>query len=114
VQPVKYVGDGVFLAGREPREVAAAALDALAHVQEFLPLDARAGLAHGEVLRRAGDIFGLPVNLAQLLTKSAAPGTLLAQREVAMALPRRMRGETRPVTPHPTLGEILATEIRLP
>jgi adenylate cyclase len=114
VQPVKYVGDGVFLAGREPREVAAAALDALEHVQEILPLDARAGLAHGEVLRRAGDIFGLPVNLAQLLTKAADPGTLLAQREVALMLPRRMRAETRSVTPHPTLGEVLAIEIRLP
>lgn len=114
VQPVKYVGDGVFLAGREPREVAAAALDALTHVSEFLPLEAHAGLAHGEVLRRAGDIFGLPVNLAQLLTKAAAPGTLLAQREVALLLPRRMRGETRALTPHPALGEILAIEIRLP
>jgi adenylate cyclase len=114
VQPVKYVGDGVFLAGRDPREVAAAALDALTHVNEFLPLDAHAGLAHGEVLRRAGDIFGLPVNLAQLLTKAAAPGTLLAQREVALLLPRRMRGEPRPLTPHPALGEIVAIEIRLP
>ncbi|MEY2515111.1 MAG: adenylate cyclase, partial [bacterium] len=114
VQPVKYVGDGVFLAGREPREVAAAALDALEHVQEILPLDARAGLAHGEVLRRAGDIFGLPVNLAQLLTKAAAPGTLLAQREAALMLPRRIRGETRTINPHPTLGEVLAIEIRLP
>jgi adenylate cyclase len=114
VQAVKYVGDGVFLAGREPREVASAALDAIVHVQEFLPLDARAGLAHGEVLRRAGDIFGLPVNLAQLLTKAAAPGTLLAQQEVAVLLPRRMRGETRPLTPHPALGEVLAVEISLP
>jgi hypothetical protein len=25
-----------------------------------------------------------------------------------------MRGETRPITPHPALGEILAIEIRLP
>jgi class 3 adenylate cyclase len=114
VQPVKYVGDGVFLAGREPREVAAAALDALAYLDDFLPLDARAGLAQGEVLRRAGDIFGLPVNLAQLLTKSAAPGTLLAQRDVALLLPRRMRGATRPLTPHPALGEILAIEIGAP
>jgi class 3 adenylate cyclase len=56
----------------------------------------------------------LPVNLAQLLTKAAAPGTLLAQREVALLLPRRMRGEPRPLTPHPALGEIVAIEIRLP
>jgi adenylate cyclase len=114
VQPVKYVGDGVFLAGREPREVAAAALDAVKHIEESLPLDVRAGLAHGEVLRRAGDIFGVPVNLAQLLTKAAAPGTLLAQREAALMLPRRMRGETRTVTPHPAFGEMLAIEIRAP
>ena len=114
VQPVKYVGDGVFFAGREPREVAEAALDAIAHVQGCLPLDARAGLAHGEVLRRAGDIFGLPVNVAQLLTKAAAPGTLLAQHDVALLLPRRMRRETRALTPHPMLGDMLATEIAVP
>jgi class 3 adenylate cyclase len=114
VQPVKYVGDGVFLAGREPREVAAAALDAITYIEGFLPLDARAGLAHGEVLRRAGDIFGLAVNLAQLLSKAAAPGTLLAQREAALLLPRRMRGQTRSLPHHPALGEIVAIEIRLP
>jgi class 3 adenylate cyclase len=114
VAPVKYVGDGVFLAGREPREVAAAALDALAFVTEVLPLDAHGGLAYGEVLRRAGDIFGLPVNLAQLLTKSAPGATLLAEHEAALLLPRRMRGATHPLPEHPAFGEILATEIGVP
>jgi hypothetical protein len=33
---------------------------------------------------------------------------------VALMLPRRMRGATRPVTPHPALGEIHAVEISLP
>jgi class 3 adenylate cyclase len=110
-QAVKYVGDGVFLAGREPRAVAAAALDAVGRIEKLLPLRARAGLAHGPVVRRAGDIFGLPVNVAQLLTKAAAPGTLLADEAATTLLPVRMRGRTRPLDLHPALGRVDATVI---
>jgi adenylate cyclase len=95
VRALKYVGDGFFLAGGEPRDVALAAFDALDHIERSLPLSARAGLAYGPLLRRAGDYFGLPVNLAQLLTKAAAPGIVLATSPAAAGLPEAMRGERR-------------------
>jgi adenylate cyclase len=95
VSAVKYVGDGFFLAGGDPRDVALAAFDALDHIDRTLPLGVRAGLAYGPLLRRAGDYFGLPVNLAQLLTKAAAPGTVLATEAAAGGLPEAMRGERR-------------------
>jgi class 3 adenylate cyclase len=90
VRPVKYVGDGVFLAGRHASEVALAALDALDHIADISPIPARAGFAYGPALRRAGDLFGMPMNMAQLLTKAAAPGILLATDEAAAELPEGM------------------------
>jgi class 3 adenylate cyclase len=95
VSAVKYVGDGFFLAGGDPGAVALAAFDALDHIERSLPLSARAGLAYGPLLRRAGDYFGLPVTRAQLLTKAAPPGTVLATAAVVDALPEAMRGERR-------------------
>jgi class 3 adenylate cyclase len=43
-------------------------------------------VATGPVLRRAGDLFGLPVNLAQVLTKAAPSGTVLVTAAVAAEL----------------------------
>jgi adenylate cyclase len=99
-RPVKYVGDGVFLAGRDTAEVAGAALDALDHIAENLPIPARAGLAYGPVLRRAGDFFGLPMNMAQILTKAARPGTVLATDQAAAELPAEMVGRRRVLRAH--------------
>src|SRR5436309_1516342 len=95
VRAVKYVGDGVFLAGADPSAVALAAFEALEHIERSLPLSARAGLAYGPLLRRAGDYFGLPVNLAQLLTKDASPGSLLATESAAEGLPPALLGRRR-------------------
>ena len=95
VRALKYVGDGFFLAGGEPRDVALAAFDALDHIARTLPLGVRAGLAYGPLLRRAGDYFGLPVNLAQLLTKAAPSGTVLATEAATDGLPEAMRGGRR-------------------
>ncbi|HEY3021057.1 MAG TPA: adenylate/guanylate cyclase domain-containing protein, partial [Solirubrobacteraceae bacterium] len=97
VRAIKYVGDGVFLAGADPGAVALAAFDALEHIERSLPLPARAGLAYGPLLRRAGDYFGLPVNLAQLLTKAASPGSLLATDSAAEGLPPELLGRRRRV-----------------
>jgi adenylate cyclase len=83
---VKYVGDGVFLLGRRPRDVADAALHAIASLEAELPLGARAGLAAGPVVRRAGDYFGMAVNLAQRLAAAAQPGQLLATEPAAADL----------------------------
>src|SRR3989442_278568 len=71
VRAIKYVGDGVFLAGGDPSAVALAAFGALDHIQRSLPLSARAGLPYVPLLRRAGGYFVLPVNLAPLVTKVA-------------------------------------------
>jgi adenylate cyclase len=111
VQPLKYVGDGVFLVGRDPAEVLAAALEALDHVEWLLPLPARGGLARGAVVRRAGDLFGVPVNVAQLLSKAATPGALLAERDACEVMPAGTCATDRRVSLHPALGEVLATEI---
>jgi class 3 adenylate cyclase len=90
VLAVKYVGDGVFLAGREPREVADAALECVQTLSEDSQLIARAGLAYGPVIRRAGDFFGLTVNLSHALTKVAPRGGLLATEAAAARLPGSM------------------------
>jgi class 3 adenylate cyclase len=97
VRVVKYVGDGIFLVGRDPTDVARASFDALDQIAATLPLPARAGVAHGPLLRRSGDYFGLAVNLAQLLTKVARQGTVLATREAAADFPRELRGRGRRV-----------------
>ena len=78
VWAVKYVGDGVFLVGRAVDPVVDAAQEGIAVLERELPLRARAGLACGPVVRRAGDYFGPVVNLAQRLTTAAEPGTVLA------------------------------------
>lgn len=95
VRPVKYVGDGVFVGGRNVFEVASAALDVLDHLRDRLPIPARAGLAYGPVLRRAGDFFGMPMNMAQILTKGAEPSSLLASEAAAELLPEDMLGRRR-------------------
>ena len=110
---LKYVGDGLFLSGRDVCEVADVALDVVDRLQEALPLRARGGLAWGPVTQRAGDVFGLPVNVAHIATKSARPGVLLATAEAAAFLPASRRGRYRTVQmAHPALGETRVATIR--
>lgn len=110
---VKYVGDGVFLAGRDVEEVADVALDVIARLEETLPLRARGGLAAGEVLQRAGDVFGLPVNVAMLVCKAARPGRLLATERAAARMRPSRRGRFRVVDlPHPALDEMRVVNVR--
>ena len=75
---VKTVGDEVLFTADNP---AAGALVALSlseqmAVDEVVP-DVRVGLAHGQVLRSLGDVYGPTVNLASRLTGLAQPGTVL-------------------------------------
>jgi adenylate cyclase len=75
---VKTVGDEVLFTADTP---AAGALVALAlseqmAIDEVVP-DVRVGLAHGQVLRSLGDVYGPTVNLASRLTGLAQPGTVL-------------------------------------
>jgi class 3 adenylate cyclase len=114
VLAVKYVGDGVFLAGREPRDVADAALECVQTLSEESRLVARAGLAYGPVIRRAGDFFGLTVNLSHALTKVAPRGGLLATEAAAARLRGSMLTERVHVgvagldAPVPAVGVVAA------
>jgi adenylate cyclase len=87
VWAVKYVGDGVFLVGRDVDAVVSAARRGIDVLERELPLRARAGVAVGPVVRRAGDYFGPVVNLAQRLTTVAQPGTVLAAEPALARLP---------------------------
>jgi class 3 adenylate cyclase len=103
---VKYVGDGVFLSARDAVELAEVAVELTEMLEEGLPLRARGGLSYGAVVHHAGDVFGLPVNTALILSKAAAPGAVVAEEAVAMLLPDELRGPGRTVMlPHPALGE---------
>jgi adenylate cyclase len=108
---VKYVGDGVFIAGGDARDTAVSAMDTVALLEAALPLRARAGLAHGPVSRRAGDILGLPVSHAQRLCKAAAPGTVLASGVIAPLLPAGMLGATGIATLHPSPCTVEVVEV---
>ena len=82
--PIKWIGDEAMLAFDGP-EIAIQALGKLLQAcrnEPRLPLT-RAGLHHGPVIRRAGDIFGSTVNIAARITALAAPGQLLATQSIA-------------------------------
>ncbi len=86
---VKTVGDEVLFTADGP---AAGALVALAlseqmAVDEVVP-DVRVGLAHGQVLRSLGDVYGPTVNLASRLTGLAQPGTVLTDPGTGLHLAR--------------------------
>ena len=102
VRAVKYVGDGVFIAGRDAGRSPTRRSTRVDLIAERSPIPARAGFAYGMALRRAGDFFGMPMNLAQLLTKVADPGTVLATEDAAAMLPEQMvvRRRTAKVGPH--------------
>jgi adenylate cyclase len=79
VRLVKMIGDAAMLVSPEPRPLLDAVLDVVEAVdaegEDFPP--ARAGIAYGEALGRAGDWFGRPVNLASRITDKARPGSVV-------------------------------------
>lgn len=84
--PVKWIGDEVMLSFPGP-ETAIEALGRLLPAcrrEPRLPLT-RAGLNHGPVIRRGGDLFGSTVNIAARVTALASAGQLLATQPVAEA-----------------------------
>lgn len=101
---IKTIGDEVMFVAATPQQAAeiAMALLEIGGDGEMPPV--RAGIAHGEVLLRHGDVFGEVVNIASRLVSLARPGTVLVDREAAAALgedgrwsvlrlrPRRVRG----------------------
>lgn len=114
VRLVKTIGDAAMLVSPDPDALLETSLElvgaAEAEGEEFPSL--RAGLATGQVLGRAGDWYGSPVNIASRITGIARPGTVVAAgatREAVEAqaaadhwqwsqLPnRRLRGVDHPV-----------------
>ena len=79
VKLVKTIGDEAMLASEEPAALVGTSLalvDAVARDDMLPPL--RAGAAAGQALRRAGDWYGRPVNLAARITAVASEGGLTA------------------------------------
>lgn len=93
----KFLGDGVMFLSHDRAQLVGAAQDAVALLGERTPLHAAAGLAYGPVVRRAGDWFGTPVNLAARLVELAGPDEVLVDSD---AIPRGLEvGAWRTTTP---------------
>jgi adenylate cyclase len=83
VRLVKTIGDAAMLVA----PAAAPVLDTMLGLVEPSREDddrplLRAGIASGEALPRAGDLYGRPVNLASRLTSFARRGTVVTSKEV--------------------------------
>jgi adenylate cyclase len=84
--PIKWIGDEAMLAFAEPNTAirVLGTLSLACRNEPRLPLT-RAGVNHGPVIRRAGDLFGSTVNIAARIAAIASPGQLLATQPVAEA-----------------------------
>ena len=109
VRIVKRLGDGFMLAAPAAPEMLSAllAIVAAAEAREDMPA-ARAGVAFGRAVSRAGDYFGHTVNVAARVLDEAEPAEVLATEEVVDAAERgpfgfheprdcRLRGVREPV-----------------
>ena len=94
VRFVKTIGDAVMLVSPEPQPLLDAALNLVERAgdegERFPRL--RAGVATGQALRRGGDWYGRPVNLASRVTEIARAGSVLATGEVRERLDEEDRG----------------------
>lgn len=110
VRLIKSIGDAVMFAGADPEAVVAVALDVVAAADAEGPAfpQLRVGVTSGPASRRAGDLYGQPVNLASRVTAIARPGSVVTTREVHDRTPdafawsaigrRTVKGVDRPVT----------------
>jgi adenylate cyclase len=83
VRLVKTIGDAAMLAAPEAPPVLDTVIELVegSHGDDDRPL-LRAGVASGEALPRAGDLYGRPVNLASRLTSFARRGSVVTSKEV--------------------------------
>jgi adenylate cyclase len=85
---VKQLGDGVLLRFDDAQSAIRATLRLVDSVAAAgLPV-AHAGIAAGTIILRDDDVFGRTVNLASRIAASAAPGEVLVEEGVVVALPR--------------------------
>jgi adenylate cyclase len=109
VRLVKTIGDAVMFVAPEPAPLLDAALRLMeatdAEGDQFPAV--HAGAAHGPALRRWGDYYGGPVNLAARLTERARPASLITDAVVreragdngfawSDAGPKRLKGVSEP------------------
>jgi class 3 adenylate cyclase len=88
VRVAKWLGDGAMIVGVQPGPAAAAAVEIVARVDAAGVLNARAGVAAGEVLLFDGDDHvGRAANIAARLCDLAGSGEVLASATVAANLP---------------------------
>jgi adenylate cyclase len=84
VRLIKTTGDAVMFVAPEPAPLLDVALGLMeaadAEGEQFPSL--HAGAAHGQALRRWGDYYGEPVNLAARLTERARPSSLITDKAV--------------------------------
>ncbi len=96
-QVIKTIGDEVLFTVADPEAAVTIALALTARGDD--PDDpfpaVRAGVAHGAVVRRLGDVFGSTVNAASRLTSAARPGTVIVDAGVHEALTAAEDDETR-------------------
>ena len=85
---VKLLGDGVLLRFDD----SASALQAVFALRDRMAAaglpQAHTGIAAGRVVVRDGDVFGQTVNLASRISDRAAPGEVMVEEGVVIALPR--------------------------
>ena len=85
---IKTIGDEVLFVADDAVTAAEIALVMTARgADEDDPFPSvRAGVAHGPVVSRLGDVFGATVNIASRLTSVARPGSVLVDRGANVAL----------------------------
>ncbi|MGH9054445.1 MAG: adenylate/guanylate cyclase domain-containing protein [Acidimicrobiales bacterium] len=89
VRVTKWLGDGAMLSSVDTGGVVAMVLELAYTATGSVPLEIRAGLAHGAVIMFEGDDYiGRATNVAARLCDAARPGQVLATREVVSLAPR--------------------------
>jgi adenylate cyclase len=83
---IKTIGDAVMFVSTDAAALLAAALELLAVAEKEDIPQLRVGLAAGSAVRRAGDWFGSPVNLASRVTAAARPGSVLVAESAREAI----------------------------
>ena len=84
---IKTVGDEVLFVHREVAAASAIALDLVdAMTEDELLPPVRVGLAHGRVVSRLGDVFGLTVNKASRITAVTPSGHVYVDEDMARVL----------------------------
>ncbi len=82
VRLVKMIGDAAMFASTEPVPLLESVFELVETARSDDMPSLRAGAATGQALRRGGDWYGRPVNLAARITSFARPDSLVAADEV--------------------------------